>query len=131
MSKLRIAGTTPLTIDDSAASATAPDTEHHHPVDRHRHHAHRNTPRLRTKRRRGADAQDGIDESGASEELQMMLNEHLQRTTDIVMRVAERRNGERDASDEGGRQNKEDSDDRTVTAAGAGAATSANGGSAA
>lgn len=98
MSSLRIVGSRPLAVDDTACP-TEQETQHHHPLHRHTRHTPRTAPRLRTKRRRGADTQDGIDESGASEELQMMLNEHLQRTSDLVIRVADRRPGDRGASD--------------------------------
>ncbi len=132
MSQLRIVGTRPLAVDDGAASPTAQDTQPHRPVDRHRHHAHRSTNRLRTKRRRGADAQDGIDEAGASEELQMMLNEHLQRTSDLVMRVAERRHGDRGGSEDGGhRDGDEDHDDHLGATGRAHAAATASSDSAA
>ncbi|SDI40001.1 hypothetical protein [Paraburkholderia phenazinium] len=76
----------------------------------HRHHeqvkTHKSGNRPRTKRRRGADSQDGVDESGASEELLQMLEEHLQRNAELVMRAGERRGGEQGNS--GGGQQDED-----------------------
>jgi len=84
----------------------------------HRHHeqakAHKGGNRPRTKRRRGADSQDGVDESGASEELLQMLEEHLQRNAELVMRVGERRGGEQ-GNPGGGQQ---DGDERGAAGAG-------------
>ena len=96
--------------DTSAAStgtSAVPATQGHH-----RHHeppkAHKDTNRPRTKRRRGADSQEGVDESGASEELLQMLEEHLRRNADLVMRAGERRGGEEGNSGRG----KQDDDER-------------------
>ncbi|TKC91523.1 hypothetical protein FAZ69_03455 [Trinickia terrae] len=96
---LRIHSPAAPPVDDSASSQDTPGTPAAH--GHHRHHEHaraqlrKSANRQRAKKRRGADSQDGIDESGASEELLMMLEEHLQRNAEMVMRVGERRNGER------------------------------------
>jgi type III secretion regulatory protein HpaA len=75
----------------SGAAQTQEAHKHHGPA---RAQTHKPATRPRAKKRRGADAQDGIDESGASEELVMMLAEHQQRNAETVMRVGERRHGE-------------------------------------
>ena len=113
MSRLRISGTTVVpsndpTDSDSPSGQQAQQAHHRH------HHAHhvQKMNRSRTKRRRGADAQDGIDEAGASEELLMMLTEHLQNTQESVMRVGDRNSQEHSGSgggnDDGSEQDKED-----------------------
>jgi type III secretion regulatory protein HpaA len=95
MSTSRI-GPAHVPTDNATASQSTsgvPATPGHH-----RHHeqekARKSANRARAKRRRGADSQDGVDESGASEELLQMLEEHLQRNAEIVMRAGERRGGE-------------------------------------
>lgn len=109
MSVSRITGTHVPADNGTASQSTsaAPATPGHH------HHneqakAHKGTNRPRTKRRRGADSQDGVDESGASEELLQMLEEHLQRSAELVMRAGERRSGEQGNSGRG----QQDDDDR-------------------
>ncbi|GLU31327.1 hypothetical protein WKR88_15145 [Trinickia caryophylli] len=81
----------PLPATETPPEANVPARQQHH------HHEkvllHRPATRPRTKKRKGADSQDGIDESGASEELLMMLEEHLQNSEDMIMRVGERRHG--------------------------------------
>jgi len=109
---IRGIGPIPAPADDGASSQNpqgpfGPQGHHHH---KHQvHQAQKSGARSRSKRKRGADSQDGIDESGASEELLMMLTEHLQKEADLVMRVAERHGGERGESDadtrEGGDEN--------------------------
>lgn len=86
----------------------------HHPHHHHVHQGGKTGARARSKRRRGADSPDGVDESAASEELQMMLNEHLQKQTEFVMRVAERNPGDRGGSGNDGRDGR-DNDDAAVS----------------
>jgi type III secretion regulatory protein HpaA len=99
---IRGIGPIPAPADDGASSQNpqgpfGPQGHHHH--KHHVHQAQKSGARARSKRKRGADSQDGIDESGASEELLMMLTEHLQKEADLVMRVAERHSGERGGSE--------------------------------
>lgn len=110
---IRSIGPSPTPLDEAASSQTSqgpfgPQGHHHH--RHHVHQAQKNGARARSKRKRGADSQDGIDESGASEELLMMLTEHLQKEADLVMRVAERHAGERGGSDADTRDGNEEGD---------------------
>ncbi|VWB88502.1 hypothetical protein [Burkholderia lata] len=92
----------------------------------HRHHGHERTNarkptnRPRTKRRKGADSQDGVDESGASEELLMMLDEHLQRNAEMVMRAGKRRHGGDQSSADSDTQSDDHPQDNTDAAGRAG-----------
>ena len=90
----------------SAGTSAVPATQGHH-RDHEPPKAHKGTSRSRTKRRRGADSQDGVDESGASEELLQMLEEHLRRNADLVMRAGERRGGEDGNSGRGSQDDNE------------------------
>jgi type III secretion regulatory protein HpaA len=95
MSRLRVSGTNVVAVDtasefESLSSAQGPQGLQGHHHHHHAHQAQKSANRSRTKRRRGADAQDGIDEAGASEELLMMLTEHLQKSSESVMRVGDR-----------------------------------------
>ncbi|HVW50443.1 MAG TPA: hypothetical protein VHC91_08545 [Trinickia sp.] len=103
MSRLRITGTTVVPIDEAAdsQSPSAQQAQQAHHRHHHAQHVQKGANRSRTKRRRGADAQDGIDEAGASEELLMMLTEHLQKTSESVMCVGDRPSQEHSGS--GGR----------------------------
>ncbi|WP_206956640.1 hypothetical protein [Trinickia acidisoli] len=109
---IRSIGPSTVPVDDGAPSLDTQGSlgvqghHHHHPV----HQAQKNANRSRMKRRRGADSQDGIDESGASEELMMMLTEHLQKQTEFAMRVAERHPGERGGSSGDSRDGSDDGD---------------------
>ncbi len=104
-------GTSPVADGSSSQSPDGPfGPQGHHRHHHHVHHAQKSAPRSRTKRRRGADSQDGIDEAGASEELLMMLTEHLQKEADMVMRVAEQRSRDRDGSGSDTRGGSEDGD---------------------
>ena len=113
MSRLRVSGTGVVPINDASDSdsPSAQQAQHAHHRHHHAHHAQK-TNRSRTKRRRGADSQDGIDEAGASEELLMMLTEHLQKSSESVMRVGDRaqqeHSGSRGSSDDGSDRNEED-----------------------
>jgi type III secretion regulatory protein HpaA len=113
MSRLRVSGTTVVPVGD-ASDAESPSAQQAQQAHHRHHHAHhvQKTNRSRTKRRRGADSQDGIDEAGASEELLMMLTEHLQKTSESVMRVGERaqqeHSGSRGGNDDGHEQDEED-----------------------
>jgi len=121
MSRLRVTGTNVVSIDPASDSADVSSTQgpqglqgHHH-----RHHAHqaqKSANRSRTKRRRGADAQDGIDEAGASEELLMMLTEHLQKTSESVMRVGDRHPQEHSGSGGGNDDAHSQDDDGDLSA---------------
>lgn len=111
-------GMNPAHVDEAEPAPTAQSPfgpqGHHH---RHQvHQAQKSGNRARTKRRRGADSADGVDETGASEELQMMLTEHLQRQTEFVMRVAEQQSGERGRSG-GDERQRDDEDDTPLRAA--------------
>ena len=102
---------TPVDEGESSQGGQGPfGAQGHH----HRHHqvhqAQKSGQRSRSKRRRGADSQDGIDEAGASEELLMMLTEHLQKEAELVMRVSERHSGEHGGSGADTREGGEDSD---------------------
>jgi len=114
MSRLRISGTTVVPVDDPTDSDSPFGQQAQQAHHRHHHaqHLQKGANRSRTKRRRGADSQDGIDEAGASEELLMMLTEHLQKTQESVMRVGDRNAREHSGSgggnDDGGEQDKED-----------------------
>lgn len=113
MSRLRVSGTTVVPVDD-ASDADSPSAQQAQQAHHRHHHAHhaQKTNRSRTKRRRGADSQDGIDEAGASEELLMMLTEHLQKTSESVMRVGDRpqqeHSGSRGGNDDGSEQGEEE-----------------------
>jgi type III secretion regulatory protein HpaA len=121
MSRLRITGTNVVAVDaatgsDGASSAQAPQglqAQHHH---HHAHQTQKSANRSRTKRRRGADAQDGIDEAGASEELLMLLTEHLQKASESVMRVGERQSQEHSGSG-GGNDDASGQDDESKLSA--------------
>lgn len=108
--RLRGIGPNTAPVDDAAATSGEsglPGAQHH----RQHHHVHqtqKSANRSRMKRRRGADSQDGIDESGASEELLMMLTEHLQKQSEFVMRVADRHPGEHTGSGGDSRDRNED-----------------------
>jgi|GEM_PF-6073909 len=114
MSRLRVSGTTVVPIDDAtdSESPSAQQAQQAHHRHHHAQHVQKGANRARTKRRRGADAQDGIDEAGASEELLMMLTEHLQKTSETVMRVGDRPSQEHSGSggrnDDGSGQDEED-----------------------
>lgn len=111
MSRLRVSGTTVVPIDD-ASDSDSPSAQQAQQAHHRHHHAHhaQKTNRSRTKRRRGADSQDGIDEAGASEELLMMLTEYLQKNSESVMRVSDRHQQEHSGSrgDDGSEQDEED-----------------------
>lgn len=113
MSRLRVSGTTVVPVGDAgdAESPSAQQAQQAHHRHHHAHHAQK-TNRSRTKRRRGADSQDGIDEAGASEELLMMLTEYLQKNSESVMRVSDRQqqehSGSRGGNDDGREQEEED-----------------------
>lgn len=112
--RLRGVGPGAVPVDDGSSSQGSdgpfgPQGQHHR-HHHHVHHAQKSAPRSRTKRRRGADSQDGIDESGASEELLMMLTEHLQKEAQLVMRVGERSSGERGESGNDARNGGDQSD---------------------
>jgi type III secretion regulatory protein HpaA len=114
MSTSRI-GSARVPLDNATSSQGTSDTP---AAQGHRHHhehakAHKSTNRPRTKRKRGADSQEGVDESGASEELLQMLEEHLQRSAELVMRVGERRGGEQGNSGRG----QQDDDERGAASA--------------
>ncbi len=113
---LRSIGPSSVPVDDGASSQNTQGPlgphghhHHHHPV----HQGGKTGARSRSKRRRGADSPDGVDESAASEELQMMLNEHLQKQSEFVMRVAERNPGDRGGSSNDGRDGR-NSDDTAI-----------------
>ncbi|WP_124800700.1 hypothetical protein [Paraburkholderia phosphatilytica] len=89
----------PSSDNASGAAQTQEVHKHRGPA---RAQTHKPATHPRAKKRRGADPQDGVDESGASEELVMMLAEHQQRNTETVMRVGERYHGEH--SNSGGQQ---------------------------
>ena len=106
-------GPSPAPADEGASSQNSqgpfgPQGHHHH--QHHVHQAQKNGARSRSKRKRGADSPDGIDESGASEELLMMLTEHLQKEAELVMRVAERHSGEGGGSGADTRDSADESD---------------------
>lgn len=113
MSRLRVSGTTVAPVGDArnADSPSAQQTQQAHHRHHHAHHVQKMN-RSRTKRRRGADSQDGIDEAGASEELLMMLTEYLQKNSESVMRVSDRQqqehSGSRGGNDEGNERDDED-----------------------
>lgn len=118
MSRLRVTGTNVVSVgtageadDLSSQNPQGLQGHHHH---HHLHHAQKNTNRSRTKRRRGADAQDGIDEASASEELLMMLTEHLQKANESVMRVGDRHPQEHSGS--GGNDDGNGQDDEAEVA---------------
>ncbi|RDV00443.1 hypothetical protein [Trinickia dinghuensis] len=110
---LRGIGLSSVPVDDSASSQNTQGPfgpqGHHHP-HHHVHQGGKSGARSRSKRRRGADSPDGVDESAASEELQMMLNEHLQKQSEFVMRVAERHPGDRGGSGGDGRDGRDNDD---------------------
>lgn len=118
---LRIHPSTPAPLDDSTSSQNtsgAGSTQgHHHHHKQHTVQGRKTASRQRTRRRRGADSQDGIDESGASEELLMMLEEHLQRNAEMVMRVGERRQGSGGGNAGGGQQGDGEHDQSEIAAA--------------
>lgn len=108
----RIPGTS-TPIDSTALDPTGggddgqPGVGHRRHPQHHDPQAAKTSNRSRAKRKRGGDPQDGIDEeSEASEELMMMLEEHLQNSTGMVMRAGERsREDQRDDSEgDGGAQ---------------------------
>ena len=114
--RLPTIGQTSVPVNDGPSSQNAQGPlgphghhPHHHPV----HHAQKRA-RSGAKRKRGSDSADGSDESAASEELQMMLNEHLQKQNEFVMRVAERNPGDRGGSSSDGRDPR-DNDDGAVS----------------
>lgn len=116
MSRLRVSGTSVVPVGDAsdAESPSAQQAQQAHHRHHHAHHAQK-TNRSRMKRRRGADSQDGIDEAGASEELLMMLTEHLQKDSQSVMRVGDRSQQEHSGSRGGGDDGREqDEEDATV-----------------
>jgi type III secretion regulatory protein HpaA len=124
MSRLRIAGPSVVAVEDPSDAAALAQTQgpqglqgHHH--HHHAHQAQKSANRSRTKRRRGADAQDGIDETGASEELLMMLTEHLQKSSESVMRVGDRHQQEHSGSGGGNDDASSQGDEREVAAASA------------
>ena len=113
---LRGIGPSAVPVDDSPSSQNTqgpngPNGHHHH--HQHVHQGQKSGARSRSKRRRGADSPDGVDESAASEELQMMLNEHLQKQSEFVMRVAERNPGDRSGSGNDGRDGR-DNDEAAI-----------------
>lgn len=115
MSRLRVSGTTVVPVNDAsdADSPSAQQAQQAQQAHHRHHHAHhvQKMNRSRTKRRRGADSQDGIDEAGASEELLMMLTEYLQKNSESVMRVSDRHQQEHSGSkggDDGSEQDEED-----------------------
>lgn len=118
---LRIHPSTPAPLDDSTSSQNASGAGstqgHHHHHKQHTVQGRKTANRQRTRRRRGADSQDGIDESGASEELLMMLEEHLQRNAEMVMRVGERRQGSGGGNAGGGQQGDREHDQSEIAAA--------------
>ena len=119
MSRLRVSGTTVVPINDAsdADSPSAQQTQQAHHRHHHAHHVQKMN-RSRTKRRRGADSQDGIDEAGASEELLMMLTEYLQKNSESVMRVSDRHQQEQSGSRGGDDGSEQEEEDEAVRAAG-------------
>ncbi|PMS22056.1 hypothetical protein C0Z18_05940 [Trinickia dabaoshanensis] len=120
MSRLRVSGTTVVPVGDASDSdsPSAQQTQQAHHRHHHAHHVQK-TNRSRTKRRRGADSQDGIDEAGASEELLMMLTEYLQKTSESVMRVGDRPQQEHSGSSGGNDDEREQNEDDVTAAPGA------------
>ena len=121
MSRLRVSGTTVVPVGDAsdADSPSAQQTQQAHHRHHHAHHVQK-TNRSRTKRRRGADSQDGIDEAGASEELLMMLTEHLQKTSESVMRVGDRPQQEHSGSSGGNSDGREQEEEDVAVVRGVG-----------
>ncbi|TAM85186.1 hypothetical protein EPN42_16100 [bacterium] len=117
---LRSIGPSSVPVDDGASSQNTQGpfgAQGHHHHHHHVHQAQKNSNRSRSKRRRGADSPDGVDESGASEELLMMLTEHLQKQTELTMRVCDRHPGEhggsgRDGNSDDGGQAKDEASPR-------------------
>jgi type III secretion regulatory protein HpaA len=116
MSRLRVSGTTVVPVNDASDSdsPSAQQTQQAHHRHHHAHHAQKMN-RSRTKRRRGADSQDGIDEAGASEELLMMLTEYLQKNSESVMRVSDRHQQEHSGSGGGGDGSEQDEEGQAAT----------------
>lgn len=107
-------GPSSVPVDDGAPSQNTQGPHGHHPHHHQVHHAQKRARSSGGKRKRGSDSADGADESAASEELQMMLNEHLQKQNEFVMRVAERNPGDRGGSGSDGRDGR-DSDDGALS----------------